>query len=88
MKRVIPVGLYETPIDTASLGNLKSDVWAFNQVSTAAKGKLDPAKIYVADPLGNIILEYPQPKTDQEVLTFGKAMLSDLRKLLKYSRIG
>jgi hypothetical protein len=88
MKRVVPVGLYITPIDKASLGNLKTDIWSFNQVTTAVKRKLDPAKIYVADPLGNIILEYSQPTTDQEVLSFGKAMLSDLRKLLKYSRIG
>ena len=88
MRRVVPVGLYENQVDTASLGNLKIDVWAFNQASSAAMSKLDPSKIYVADPLGNIILEYQQPLTDGEVLTFGKEMLSDLRKLLKYSRIG
>lgn len=88
MKRVVPVGLYSNTIDPESLGNLKTDVWAFNQVTKAAKSQLDPAKVYVADPLGNIILEYPQPTTDSEVLAFGKAMLSDLRKLLKYSRIG
>ena len=90
MKRVVPVGLYSTSLDESSLGkmNLKEGVWAFNPVTTAAKDQLDPAKVYVADPLGNIILEYPQPTTDQEILAFGKAMLSDLRKLLKYSRIG
>jgi len=88
MKRVVPVGLYAAPLDKASLGNLKAGVWEFNHMTTAAKDHLDPAKVYVADPLGNIILEYPQPTTDQEVLAFGKAMLSDLRKLLKYSRIG
>jgi len=88
MKRVIPVGLYVSNLDKASLGNLKAGVWKFNQVTTNVKEQLDPAKIYVADPLGNIILEYSQPTTDQEVLAFGKAMLADLRKLLKYSRIG
>lgn len=88
MKRVVPLGLYETSLDKASLGSLKTDVWEFNQVTATAKDQLDPAKIYVADPLGNLILEYSHPTTDQEVLSFGKAMLSDLRKLLKYSRIG
>jgi hypothetical protein len=90
MKRVVPVGLYATrlKLDATSLGNLKDGAWKFNEVTLAAKDQLDPAKVYVADPLGNIILEYPQPTTDQEVLAFGKAMLSDLRKLLKYSRIG
>jgi len=88
MKRVVPVGLYATALDEKTLGNLKAGVWKFNQVTMAAKDQLDPAKVYVADPLGNIILEYQQPTTDQEILDFGKAMLSDLRKLLKYSRIG
>jgi len=88
MKRVVPVGLYGSTLDKTSLGNLKAGVWEFNQVTATAKEQLDPAKIYVADPLGNIILEYKQPTTDEEVLAFGKAMLSDLRKLLKYSRIG
>lgn len=88
MKRVVPVGLHSAPIDLEAIGNLKTDVWRFNQISQSVKNKLDPSKVYVADPLGNIILVYEQPKSDEEVIAFGKAMLSDLRKLLKYSRIG
>ena len=88
MKRVVPVGLYHTHLDQASISNLKAGVWQFNPATASVKKQLDMTKVYVADPLGNIILEYSQPKTKQEVLTFGKEMLSDLRKLLKYSRIG
>ena len=46
-------------------------------------------KILIADPLGNIILGYSTQLGDQaEILTQGKAILTDIRKLLKLSRIG
>ena len=59
MKRVVPLGLYSTALDKASLGemNIKEGVWEFNHLTLAAKDQLDPAKVYVADTLGNIIIE-------------------------------
>ena len=88
MDRVIPVGLYASELDVDKLGALKENFWAFNSLPQASKDKLELNWIYVSDPLGNVILKYPAPVSDQEVLELGKAMLSDLRKLLKYSRIG
>lgn len=49
---------------------------------------LPPAYIYIADPLGNIILRYPLVETQEEVPLKGKDILKDLKKLLKLSRLG
>ena len=38
--------------------------------------------IYMIDPLGNLMMFYPQPKPNH------KLMIKDLKRLLKYSRIG
>jgi hypothetical protein len=88
MDRVIPLGLHEAELDTDELGVLKEKFWKFNALSSAASSQLDTSAVYVSDPLGNVILKYSTPKSDQDVLAMGKAMLSDLRKLLKYSRVG
>lgn len=88
MDRVIPVGLYSPEVNTDELGVLKEKFWKFDLMSAASRDRLKSNEIYVSDPLGNVILKYPTPKTDEEVLSVGKAMLSDLRKLLKYSRVG
>ncbi len=88
MDRVIPVGLHGTDLNTDELGALKEKFWKFNLLTEASKNQLDSSWLYVSDPLGNVILKYPAPISDQEVLAVGKAMLSDLRKLLKYSRVG
>ena len=43
---------------------------------------LDKKPIYLLDPLGNLMMYYPQEKPDI------KKMIKDLLKLLKYSRLG
>lgn len=86
--RVLPLGLYSAELNTDELGTLKEQFWKFNLVSDAAMHKIDSNQVYVSDPLGNVILQYAVPTSDEELLALGKAMLSDLRKLLKYSRIG
>jgi hypothetical protein len=46
-------------------------------------------KILIADPLGNIVLGYSTQLNDEaHILAQGKAILTDIRKLLKLSRIG
>jgi hypothetical protein len=42
---------------------------------------LDAERVYIIDPLGNLMMFYP-PEADPS------GMLKDLRKLLKYSKIG
>lgn len=50
--------------------------------------KLSDEYIYIADPLGNIMLRYPIVRTQQEAFRKGGDILKDLKKLLKLSRIG
>lgn len=47
-----------------------------------------PDAIYLADPLGNVMLRYSIGEDKQQSLLKAKEMLIDLKKLLKLSRIG
>ncbi|WEM42401.1 cytochrome oxidase [Photobacterium sp. DA100] len=44
--------------------------------------------IYIADPLGNVMMAYPLVKGQMAVLAQGKDVLRDLKRLLKISKIG
>ncbi|WP_434357868.1 hypothetical protein NF212_00460 [Parasalinivibrio latis] len=44
--------------------------------------------IFLADPMGNVILEYPVPEEEVKQVEQGKGLLKDLKKLMKLSRIG
>lgn len=44
--------------------------------------------VYIADPLGQIILRYPVSLNREDNLIAAKHLLADLRKLLKLSRVG
>jgi hypothetical protein len=44
--------------------------------------------IYLADPIGNVILKYPVPTNRKQAIERGKDILTDLKKLLKASQIG
>jgi len=43
--------------------------------------------IYIADPVGNIMLRYPVVETKEQVFLKGKDILKDLKKMLKLSRL-
>jgi len=47
-----------------------------------AQAELDKTPVYLLDPLGNLMMYYPQAKPDI------KKVIKDLLKLLKYSRLG
>lgn len=44
--------------------------------------QLEKSPVYLVDPLGNLMMVYPQDKPD------AKKMIRDLSRLLKYSRLG
>lgn len=54
---------------------------------TDTTAALSESYIYIADPLGNIMLRYPVADTKESVFLKGKDILSDLKKLLKLSRL-
>ena len=44
--------------------------------------------LYIADPLGNVMMAYPLVKGQAAILAQGKDVLRDLKRLLKVSKIG
>ncbi|MDN3652286.1 hypothetical protein QWY77_05870 [Thalassotalea ponticola] len=88
--RVTPVAVSLSPFNAEQLTKVNNNHWQFvsELTATSKPNQLSSEQIYIADPLGNVVLTYPQPTGDDAVLSLGKAMLSDLKKLLKYSRIG
>lgn len=44
--------------------------------------------IYIADPLGNVLMAYPLASEKNAILAQGKDVLRDLKRLLKVSKIG
>lgn len=50
--------------------------------------RLSEQFIYIADPIGNIMLRYPVISDKEGAFLKGKEILQDLKKLLKISRIG
>jgi len=51
-------------------------------------GSQSLSHVFISDTLGNVILRYPLSEEKQQAVMLGKDMLSDLKKLLKLSRIG
>ncbi|HAS21843.1 MAG TPA: hypothetical protein DCR51_01545, partial [Idiomarina loihiensis] len=44
--------------------------------------------LFIIDPMHNVMLYYPTHEDKEQMITEGKNVLADLRKLLKLSRIG
>lgn len=54
----------------------------------AALADLPPHRLFIIDPMGNVMLHYPTFGEEEAMRTEAKNLLSDLRTLLKLSRIG
>lgn len=83
--RVEPVVLLSNQSDKSAL--------APYQFTTAVASKplqqqLDAQQIIIADPLGKLVTRYELKSDENQRLLQGKAMLNDLRKMLKLSRVG
>lgn len=72
-------------LSTQQFSVLDSDVSQRIQINSLG---LSSDFIYIADPLGQIILRYPITYQRESNLIVAKHLLADLRKLLKLSRIG
>lgn len=49
---------------------------------------LDGDHIYLVDPMGKVILKYPASEQREDTIQTSKFILSDIKKLLKYARVG
>lgn len=56
--------------------------------SRLEENRLTSHHLYVVDPYGKVILQYPVNTDRKQTIITSKAVLSDIKKLLKYSRVG
>ena len=88
MPRVTPVSLTQTPLSSQQKNRIAQSKWHIMPTTTEAQKTINDSTIFVVDPLGNIILQYKTPMQANELSQFGKQILADMKKLLKYSKIG
>ncbi|MFD2167305.1 hypothetical protein ACFSJY_13715 [Thalassotalea euphylliae] len=62
--------------------------WQLSAKSDAAHPVLEERVLFVVDPHGNVVLTHQAPNSVDDLPQFGKAIVADMKKLLKYSRIG
>ncbi len=88
MPRVKPVALTQHPLSTAQTDKIHLNKWHIESMPALAKAAISNSQVLIVDPLGNVILSHLPPKDAEQLPQFGKAILADFKKLLKYSRIG
>lgn len=88
MPRVKNVALYQQHLSSEQLSQIDIDKWSVLPTPTNTHPLIQQPTVLLVDPLGNIILEHPLPANDEEQALFGKGILADMKKLLKYSKIG
>ncbi|MGB0894142.1 MAG: hypothetical protein ACPGUD_07015 [Parashewanella sp.] len=83
--RVAPVILLQKNSDKQAL---KPFSFTTAPASSAIHSELAKQQIIIVDPMGKLVTRYPLQQQQQQLLLQGKAMMNDLRKMLKMSRIG
>lgn len=86
--RVTPVVLSNASILSEKKEQLRHAKWASLRPSEKTEQHITPSELLVVDPLGNVVMSYQAPQDASSLTGFGKAILADMKKLLKYSRIG
>ncbi|MDD8060852.1 MULTISPECIES: hypothetical protein [Shewanella] len=85
--RVSPIILVDSHSDTSILTTLQIP---FEQVTAnkAIAALMTQQQVIIVDPLGSLIMQYDDVAGRDANITQGKAMIADLRKMLKLSRVG
>ncbi len=87
VKRVKLVAVTEQPFTASQLTHIKTERWTMVERPQFNRPEhLSP--VFVADPLGNIVVSHPVPNTVEQLPAFGKSIVADFKTLLKLSRIG
>lgn len=87
MPKVRNVALYQQSLSEKQLNQLDNAKWSFIP-SSNNHPLIDHPTVLLVDPLGNIVLEHQLPESIEQQSAFGKGILADMKKLLKYSKIG
>lgn len=88
MPRVKNVALYHQDLTEKQLDKLDISRWSILPTPHTTHSLIKHSKVLLVDPLGNIILEHHLPESIEQQAMFGKGILADMKKLLKYSKIG
>lgn len=91
----IALGREKDRVTTLILLDKHSDISALENhsfetvnASKAMVGMLINQQMIIVDPLGNLVMRYPAVSGLDEQILQGKSLVSDLRKMLKLSRVG
>jgi len=88
MPRVTPVALTSKELSPEQLAQIRTSMWQVIPMPEKAKKRLVETQVVIVDPLKNIVLSHQMPKDKEALDQLSKAILADMKKLLKYSRIG
>ena len=88
MPRVTPVALYQNDLSTEQLQRVSKSQWQLMALPNQAKEHINTPQILIVDPLGNVFLSHKIPGNSEQLPQFGKQILADMKKLLKYSKVG
>lgn len=88
MPRVSAVLLKENIFSAQQSKQLAKSQWKILALTPQMNNLLQEPQVLIADPLGNVILKHQLPEQEQLQAAFGKAIVADMKKLLKYSKVG
>ena len=88
MPRVSPVALYQNKLPSDQLEHISKSHWQLLSMPTQAIPYISTPQIFIVDPLGNVFLSHTIPNNTEQLPQFGKNILADMKKLLKYSKVG
>jgi len=88
MPRVTPVALYQNELSTEQLQRVSKSQWQLMALPAKAKEHINTPQVLIVDPLGNVFLSHQIPAGSAGLPQFGKQILADMKKLLKYSKVG
>lgn len=88
MPRVSPVALYQNEFSREEGQKISQSKWQLVAMPEQAKQQIVQSQVFIVDPLGNIFLSYQLPEKNKQLPQFGKQILADMKKLLKYSKVG
>jgi len=91
----VALGREQNRVHTLVLLTENSDISALTlhpfetvRASSAMIDMLDDQQMIIVDPLGSLVMRYPKVSGRAKQILQGKALVSDLRKMLKLSRVG
>jgi hypothetical protein len=88
MPRVFPVALYQNKLSDEQHQKISQSKWQLLAMPEQAKQYIAKPQVFIVDPLGNVFLSHQLPANIEQLPQFGKQILADMKKLLKYSKVG